>query len=310
MERAAFEVWALTAKGRPWRPATLEAALRQLGLAERTGLALAPFSWEGALDWYAGRVRAGTPWGGLYADVKLLNALAEFHGLPNRLRKPKEPRSDFRALSAQEKARVLAYRHPDPQVSAFRRALVMMALATGLRRGEMVRLELRDLDVEHHRVYVRHPEKGGNRRWLALEPWVFSPKRPLMAWLRVRPPPLDGSEAVWVASLVGRGMGPARPTTVAYLGEALRDVGRGVGVPLNFNVARHTCATDLLRAGWDIRAIQVFLGHASVATTQRYVEFRPADLPAYMARRPRGDALRGLGGWEHEPGKGLQEGGL
>ncbi len=44
------------------------------------------------------------------------------------------------------------------------------------------------------------------------------------------------------------------------------------------HVLRHTCATDLLRGGADIRQVQAILGHASVATTQIYTRVAVEDL--------------------------------
>ena len=52
----------------------------------------------------------------------------------------------------------------------------------------------------------------------------------------------------------------------------------GIAKRVTPHVLRHTCATDLLRGGADIRHVQAILGHASVATTQIYTRVAVEDL--------------------------------
>ncbi len=52
----------------------------------------------------------------------------------------------------------------------------------------------------------------------------------------------------------------------------------GIAKRVTPHVLRHTCATDLLRGGADIRQVQAILGHASVATTQIYTRVAVEDL--------------------------------
>ena len=67
-------------------------------------------------------------------------------------------------------------------------------------------------------------------------------------------------------AILGRARGPLRPSTFR------RQVRWAQTVPAGFRIhdLRHTCATNLLKAGADIIGVQGILGHASPDTTLRY----------------------------------------
>ena len=50
------------------------------------------------------------------------------------------------------------------------------------------------------------------------------------------------------------------------------------GVDDSGHALRHTAATDMLRAGANVRDVQAVLGHASIATTGRYLGWSMVDL--------------------------------
>jgi integrase/recombinase XerC len=170
------------------------------------------------------------------------------------------------------------------------RAILELFYASGLRLSELVGLDLDDVNLGGRMVRVLG--KGGKQRivpfnksaeaamraWLAdLDGWVPAPETPAPA--RRRP--------VVVARTPPRRR--AQPLFVNYQGGRLstRSVDRLVrkyvaACSTRFGISphalRHSFATHLLERGADLRAIQELLGHARLATTQRYTHVNAAQL--------------------------------
>ena len=146
------------------------------------------------------------------------------------------------------------------------RALLELLYATGLRVGELVSLDWRDLDLRDR--VLRVMGKGGKERMVpfgkpatrALESWHA-------AWEEVRAQAGDGDreEPVFLNYRGGRlSARSVRRVLDRWVDQAA--VARGV----HPHTLRHTFATHLLEGGADLRTIQELLGHSSLSTTQRY----------------------------------------
>jgi site-specific recombinase XerC len=178
------------------------------------------------------------------------------------------------------------------------RALVELLYGAGLRVGEAASLDVRDLDL--HRGDVRVRGKGGKER---VVPLPSAARAALEAWLAPRRAPGLLAEPLFT-SLRPRRAGPRR------LGE--RDMRRiladraqraGLSDRVHPHRLRHSYATHLLDMGADLREIQELLGHASLATTEKYTAVSAErllevyDRSHPRARRPgRPAAGRGRGG--------------
>ncbi len=147
-------------------------------------------------------------------------------------------------------------------------ALVELLYGAGLRVGELVALDVRDVDLRSGDVRVWG--KGGKER---VVPLPAAARAALRAWLDSRRREGVLAEPLFT-SLRGGGRGSPAPRR---LGE--RDVRRvlsaiaqraGVADHVHPHRLRHSYATHLLDMGADLREIQELLGHASLSTTQKY----------------------------------------
>ncbi|HSH80794.1 MAG TPA: tyrosine-type recombinase/integrase [Herpetosiphonaceae bacterium] len=169
-----------------------------------------------------------------------------------------------RALSPGEIAALLRVCAEDPSPAGARDAgaIVMMGSA-GLRRSEVVALELTDYDPVTHAVRVRGG-KGSKDRETYLG---SSAALTLDDWLQVR-----GTPAGPLFCPVGKGGRiTVRPMTAQSLMEALQKRAKQASVPhFSPHDLRRTFISHLLDAGADISTVQRLAGHANVQTTTRY----------------------------------------
>jgi integrase/recombinase XerC len=156
---------------------------------------------------------------------------------------------------------------PDDSAIGLRdRSILELLYGSGLRVGELVRLNREDLDLVN--ATGRVLGKGGKERIVPLgRPCVFS----VEAYLRVRASlahPKTGAQDPRALFLTKAG---ARVGVRSVQKLVARFGALGAGrADLHPHALRHTCATHLLDGGADLRAIQELLGHASLSTTQRY----------------------------------------
>lgn len=181
------------------------------------------------------------------------------------------------------------------------RALVELLYGAGLRVGEAVALDVRDVDL--HRGEVRVWGKGGKER---VVPLPGAAREALRVWLETRRHAGVLAEPLFTALRRGRDGVPRR------LGA--RDVRRrlraraleaGIADRVHPHRLRHSYATHLLDMGADLRAIQELLGHASLSTTQKYTAVSAERLldvydRAHPRARSRPRARRLPGGAEEE----------
>ncbi|MFH1139554.1 MAG: tyrosine recombinase XerC [Pseudomonadota bacterium] len=184
----------------------------------------------------------------------------------------------------------------DPQGPRDRAALEL-AYSSGLRIGELVGLNLADLDLTEGLVRVRG--KGKKER---ITPVGSKALAALKDYLAVRPSPAANRGAGDQDALfLGARGGRLNPRVLRRQMDRLTtrlDLEPGSSP----HTLRHTFATHLLEAGADIRSIQEMLGHESLSTTQKYTHLNLDHLRrVYDQAHPR--AGRGPGTGEEKNGK-------
>ncbi|MFO0611295.1 MAG: tyrosine recombinase XerC [Polyangiaceae bacterium] len=153
---------------------------------------------------------------------------------------------------------VTAFDGDDPR-SLRNRAILELLYGSGLRVGEVVGLDVRDVDLASGEARV--VGKGSKERVVPLGGEAIEALR---AWLADQPKRGPGDPLF--ASPRARRLTTRTVQTIVKKAGML-GAGRG---DLHPHALRHTCATHMLDGGADLRAIQEMLGHASLQTTQRY----------------------------------------
>ena len=171
------------------------------------------------------------------------------------------------------------------------RALLEVLYGSGLRRQEACDLVLAGLDFEHESLRV--VGKGGRARTVPLtEPAVAA----LRAWLATGRPRLLAGRAhqaavagAGVRLARGRGRSTARRSTGSSRASCARPAARA-GRTCCATPPAPTCSRGRAGAtGAHLRVVQEVLGHASLATTQRYTGVTTKAMQAALRRgHPRG----------------------
>lgn len=274
---------------RRWSPVTVQEQFRHLRRAQAAGLDLDNFTLDAAKAAQVAKLRSGGSPAAVNNLTKALKAVADWKGLDAKQLKLQKPaRSRYKFLSGDQVAACLNYRCHPKRVEPLRRAILLLSLKSALRLGELVKLDWENLDqtTTPNRIYVGNPTKRGAKRWIPVEPWVLSPRRALGGYLRT----LD-KKCPALLQVDGRRM------TSSELRLEFQRMSRDLGFRVNCTITRHTRATELRRRGWDLLALQHYLGHANIASTAVYAAVTPDDLQDLMRSKGSADPWTATRRW-------------
>jgi site-specific recombinase XerD len=189
------------------------------------------------------------------------------HYPPSEFRYPKTPRRLPIILSKDEVKRMI-----DAATTLLHRTLLMILYSTGMRRAEVTRLKISDIDSERMVIHIRQG-KGSRDRDVPLSPKLLETLREYWRWKKPREYLFPGESY--------RGSKCQHLTSKAVY-HAVKGAARRAGIQKNVgpHTVRHSFATHLLESGADLRTIQLILGHASLNHTTVYLHLSQRHLRA------------------------------
>ncbi len=208
-----------------------------------------------------------------------------------RLASPRRHRSLPAVLNAEQAAAVVeSAGRADPAgghgpveraLSVRDRLVLELLYGCAIRVSELVGLDLADID--HGRRVLRVLGKGDKQR---VTPYGLPAQCAIDAYLDVGRPALvaEGGDAALLLGLRGGRLGQREARRIVHAAASAVPGAPDMGP----HGLRHSAATHVLEGGADLRSVQEYLGHASLATTQIYTHVSPERLKAvYRQAHPR-----------------------
>ena len=169
-------------------------------------------------------------------------------------------------LSREEVTRLI-----DSAMTPYHRVILMTLYATGIRRAELARLKVSDIDSQRMIIRIR-AGKGRKDREVMLSPKLLETLRE--HWRRHK-----STERLFPGGVHHTSKHPIT-TKVAW--HACREAAKRAGIKKRVypHILRHCFATHLLEAGTDLRTIQLLLGHGDLEETTIYLHLSKRQLDA------------------------------
>jgi site-specific recombinase XerD len=168
-------------------------------------------------------------------------------------------------------------------------AVLSLLYGTGLRRGELERLNVKDWKREEGLLAIDGRKTGCERHVPVTEPV----SRCLEAYLPLRHNLLERRGTVAEKALLLNRYG--KRLSAHSLGLLVHRLARKAKVPLvSLHQFRHTCASDLLEHGASLMEVKGILGHKSLESTSRYLQVAGPERARAIAKHPLNDYLPAL----------------
>ena len=189
-----------------------------------------------------------------------------------------EKRLPQEALGLLEVEEILAIPDFNDPLGIRDRAILETFYSSGIRRSELTKLEITDLNRERQTLQIRqgkgHKDRVvpvGNRALKWLENYLGNVRPKLI---------LSPNERALFVTSYGEAFNPDVISRMVSKMIKKAEIGR----PGSCHLLRHSCATHMLEGGADIRFIQQLLGHEKLETTAIYTQVSIEQLKAVHAK--------------------------
>jgi len=250
---------------------TIPETIRKLKYLEKQGLDLQTATKETVYDHFAIRLEHGATYSALNHYVKALNRWHKFLGTSTQFDCYKTEKKPMKVPTTEEiNTLLLCCKGKNPYNK--RNKLIILFLAkTGMRNKELCHLKLTDIDWQRHEITIRN-SKHNKTRIIPVEHKLLygttypSLKNYIDHWR------IDSSKNYVFTTEKGK-------MTTNYLRQLIKTIAKRAGMHwLHPHSFRHYAATNILRAGINIRIVQEILGHSSIKTTGGYLHIIENDL--------------------------------
>ncbi len=185
-----------------------------------------------------------------------------------KVTKPREPRGRIRFLSNCEREALL--QACQESTNAYLYPVVVLALSTGMRQGEIMNLRYEDIDIFKSRLTL-HETKNGERRSIPLRGLALQLLQKLIA-----------KEKQHIGLLFPSKEDKSKPMDLRFPWEqALK---KASITNFRFHDCRHSCASYLLMNGASLAEIAEVLGHKTLSMVKRYAHLSEAHASGVVER--------------------------
>ena len=141
--------------------------------------------------------------------------------------------------------------------------MILLALNTGMRVGDLVALRWEDIELDTGRCHIKNG-KGAKDRVIFIRPMVLSEMLDMTRKMGTEP--------------------KGQPIKTPYLRRMIAQKAKkaGIGKRVHFHLLRHTYLSRLYGRTKDIRVVQEVAGHADISTTQIYTHLSGEDVRRAM----------------------------
>lgn len=198
-------------------------------------------------------------------DLKVLS--------PQKIVLAKTPHRQIQFLDGDDLEKIKQSISGDHLAELRNRAIVDVLFSTGLRVSELVGLKRNQVSLVTGEFSIRG--KGGKVRPVFLSSEALET---LANYVETR---ADTNPYIFIRHYKNAALDSNKhPLTTRSVQRLVTNVAKQAGIakPVTPHKLRHSFATDLLRNGADLRAVQELLGHSSVATTQIYTHITSREL--------------------------------